>query len=284
MDFERKKLSLSEINTLIEIDVGDLVPLRPLGTVVYLCLAQNQKLVAIKGPFDFFTNEEIDRIRGAGKVYAHPILESVDRIRRVAERVRAVLAWQEPAEGVFLEPAPYEISYSLKPHLSAVWRRNEQALALETFFLPFFIESLCGALPPEELLRFRNEDFMTFEDALLCTATTLFLAINCGYLDVKYLTDAREKLFLEFVSGARADVSVELRELFEWVRGRLRDDSVTRLYQEDFESGTQVTTSKVFSKLEKLDRPILDVNEESVYGPNGLIGVDAGKETDVRVA
>jgi len=202
----------------------------------------------------------------------------------VAERVRAVLAWQEPAEGVFLEPAPYEISYSLKPHLSAVWRRSEQALAIETFFLPFFIEALCGALPSDHLLRFRNEDFTAFEDALLCTSTTLFLAMNCGYLDVKYLTEARERLFLEFVGESRADVSIELRELFEWVRSRLRDESVTRLYQEDFESGAQVTTAKVFSKLEKLDRPILDVNEESVYGPHGLIGVDAERELDGRVA
>lgn len=284
MDFERKKLNLTELNTLIEMDVGDLVPLRPLGTVVYLRLVQNQKLVAIKGPFDFFTSDEIDRIRGAEKVYAHPILESVDKIRRVAERVRSVLAWQEPAEGIFLEPAPYEISYSLKPHLSAVWRRNDQALALETYFLPFFMEVLCGALPTEEFVRFRNEDFTAFEDALLCVDTTLFLAMNCGHLDVKYLSESREKLFRECIEGSRADVSIEIRELFEWARNRLREQSVTRLYQEDFKSDDHVTAAKVFSKLEKLDRPILDVNEESVYGPQGLIDVDVGKEPDGNVA
>ncbi|RYZ71854.1 MAG: hypothetical protein EOP09_04030, partial [Proteobacteria bacterium] len=176
MDFDRRKLNLDEQNSLIEIEIEKLVPLRPLGTVVYLRMEQNKKLLAIKGPFDFFTPDELQKLSAHKKLYAHPILESVQRIQRIAERVRSVLAWQEAPEGIFLEPAPYEISFSLRSHLSAVWRKVEQKVAVETYFLPFFMEELCGSFTSEAWIRFRSEDFPAYERALILTDTTLFLA------------------------------------------------------------------------------------------------------------
>ena len=63
MDFSNRKLPVSAAPNMRSVPIGELKPYSLMLAPVYVFLKRNERFVAVKAPMDFFTPEEIERLR-----------------------------------------------------------------------------------------------------------------------------------------------------------------------------------------------------------------------------
>jgi hypothetical protein len=242
---------------------------------VYVFMRQNEKFVAVKGPLDFFTPEELDRYQVFGMFYIPEFVELALPFRQAGRRVRTLVGWQPQRAGeALLPPAPYEISDAVLRMIGPLWGAG---LEIEPFFAAVFVNELCDLLSAEVLFAAREKGVQVFEQAVLRSSWAVFLALHLGYCDLAFLNAIRLRIFAEELgqknppaNGRTGDV----QELVEIVGLSLSEDALKRVRGESFALHESRTARKMSGRLERVRAQLVSEEDLSptIFGPGGFAG------------
>ncbi len=283
MQFRLRKLPKSKAAELSPFPIETAEPYRPLPAPVYVLLQRNDKLVSVKGPFDFFTAREIDKMKKGGSYFYGPILERVEPFRLAAREVKSMLGWGQPTATHVLEPAPYEISDAVLRKLAALWApitsasgEREAVLGIESYYAVAFANELCEPIPGDRIETAREKDPDLYEIALLRSGIFVFLALHLGYLDLKLLNDLRYRFFNELIQitglGSFVPLSLELAELKRWTENLIHSPEVHLISSEHFQHSISRVTQKLRSRLFRVRDELVNPDAElaHTYDDGGL--------------
>ncbi len=221
MEFVRKKLSIDEGETrLLSCPIESVSPYALMIAPVYVPLRANGKFVAIKGPLDFFSPEELARFRTFESLFFHESVEDALRFREVGRELRALLRWTPPItatkDRIVLEPAPFEISDAV---LKITGPLLGPDMTIEPFYVTVLVNEVCDLLPGSLLHASREKDVKQHELALFRSSLVVLLALILGKNELSFLNSLRIET-LELEIGERVEIpgSDEIRELQQLAR------------------------------------------------------------------
>ncbi|MBS1963057.1 MAG: hypothetical protein JST04_12640 [Bdellovibrionales bacterium] len=279
MEFRTRKLPKAKAAELSSFPIDQAEPYRPLPAPVYLLLPRNEKMVSVKGPFDFFTARDLARLKDAlerqpdgGAFYFGPIYSRVEPFQSLARDVQKMLGWNAPNATSVLEPAPYELSDAVLRKLGTAWAPlsnlngadRDGPIAIESYFAVAFANELCEPIPGDWLEFAREKDPDFYELSLLRSGVFVFLALHLGYLDLKMLSAYRKRFFSDeikiFGSGGAesAPFSLELAELKRWTENLIHSPEVLTISSDQFEHSISRITQKLKSRLQRVRRELTD--------------------------
>jgi hypothetical protein len=286
MEFRTRKLPKAKAAELSSFPIETAEPYRPLPAPIYLLLSKNDKLVSVKGPFDFFTARDLEKLKVGGAYYYGPIYRRVQPFQAIARDIQKILGWNAPNATTVLEPAPFEISDAVLRKLGSVWAPlstingadRDGPLAIESYFAVAFANELCEPIPGDWLELAREKDPDTYELALLRSGVFVFLALHLGYLDLKMLNSYRKRFFNEaiqiFGSGGADSVplSLELAELKRWTESLIHSPEVHTISSDQFDHSISRVTQKLKARLARIRKELADPGAIFVhtYDEDGL--------------
>lgn len=171
--------------------VASVSPYALMLSPVYVLLEKNAKYVAVKAPLDFFTDDELSRLKSFGHFYLPQFVDSVMPFRNTARAIRTLLTLPTPA--------PYEISDAVLRMIGPLWSEGTR---LEPFFVAVFANELCDLLPAGLLAGARDNDVEVFEKAVLQSSWAVFIALHLGKCDMSYLNALRSSVFSDATTNA----------------------------------------------------------------------------------
>ena len=278
MDFSKRKLPLEATSQLRMCPVETIKPFALMISPVYVFMRRNEKFISIKSPLDFFTPEELHRLRSIEMFFMPQFVDNVLPFRNLARRVKMVLGWNPVESAAVLPPAPYELADGALRMMAPLWGRKYQ---LEPFFVSVFINELCALLPGEELMAAREKDFLLMERAIITSAWMVFLSLHVGAADQKYLDTLRLDSFRKVLGTdkvedgvARLDSRSDAGELFRVVSQTLVGEN---LYQplgvSIFSTRTERVAQKIIARLNRIRGENLlgkSPLEGTIYGEKGF--------------
>src|SRR5689334_8605019 len=99
MNFRPRKLPKE---AAMNLRISPIVSVKPYSLMlapVYVFMRLNEKFVSVKGPLDFFTPEELERLQPFESFFLPEFVDTALPFRQVARNVRALLSWQPTAQG-----------------------------------------------------------------------------------------------------------------------------------------------------------------------------------------
>lgn len=280
MRFNLKKLPIETVDSLRQITLESVEPFRPLPAPVYLLMSKNQKFVSIKGPLDFFTPRDLDRLKSVETLYFGEFLDRVQPFRDAARKTRSILSWSGPTGTGVLEPTPYELSDSILRVMGGLWAKlpgdDPNLIGIESYFAVAFANELCDPLPGDRMMQAREADVDRYELALLRSGVAVFFALHLGYIDLSTLNGLRYRVFVENVKlgglSALLPFSKELEDLNKWVNVVVHGPEITTISSDQFQWSLNRTTQKLKSRLQRVRQELLqeDYALQSVYGDGGI--------------
>lgn len=276
MDFSQKKLQPESINELEQVPVESIKPFVPVFAPVYVYLRENAKLISIKAPLDFFTEKELAKFNSHKNLYFFNFKESTDLFKQAGEQARSLLT--EPAEKNLLEKAVYEVSDETLKIIGALWWEYSGKIpGIEPFFIAVFITALCDPLPPQDLLKAREEYASQMDLALFRSSWAVFLALHLGYCDLGFLNELRMRTFRENIYGIPADhiVRNEVDELIQFAYDTLRSTELKLIGADLFKRRKERISHKLEARLERVKKELMSQgkNPPTIFGKRGFIDV-----------
>ncbi len=194
MLFEDKKLQLESVDKLIQCPIYTIEPFALMLAPVYILMKLNMKLVSVKAPLDFFTADELQRLKFHEVFYFPKFAKSSVRLQTAARLIRKILTIQQSE----LSSAPFEISKESFSALSELWGKQIQ---VEPFFMGIFADEFCQPLNQEKMLWARENAVINHDHGLLLSGAAIFVALHLGWFDVKFLNDQRNRIYERTVQG-----------------------------------------------------------------------------------
>jgi hypothetical protein len=274
MDFTQRKLPVEAASSLRICQLETVKPYALMMAPIYVYMRRNEKYVSIKGPLDFFTPDELERLKPFEIVFMPPFVDSVLPFRQVARRAKAILHWDPSSGGkAALPPAPYELSDAILRVVGPLWSPDHY---LEPFFVSIFSNEFCDLLPGNELLEARDRDLSLYERAIFISAWMVFLSLHLGITDTDYLNGLRLRSFRKVVGTEVSEEGVLAfqDELFDLLDQLLPGDSVyQRLGIEDFSERSERVAQKIVSRLKRVQTSLTDITfkKASIWGEKGFI-------------
>lgn len=145
---------------------------------------------------DFFTPEELLRLKQLEQVFFPTAVDEALPYRDLARRVRALLGWVPMDGNIPSPPTPYEMSDAILRLTGTLWGRD---LEIESFFVSVFVNELCSLLPGDELISARETDCEKFERAIVISAWMVLLILHVGVTDLDYLNRLRLAAFRKVI-------------------------------------------------------------------------------------
>jgi hypothetical protein len=264
MLFEDKKLQLESVEDMIRCPVVSVEAFALMLSPVYVLMKLNKKLVSVKAPLDFFTEEELSRLKSHEVFYLPKFALSSVRFQTAGRLVKNILTIKNHNE----HPAPYEQSREIFNVLGPLWGKQIQ---LEPFFLCVLAEELCEPLDSEMMLWARENALVKHDLALLISGTLVFIALNLGWFNLKQLSEVRKEIYEKTVQGE--DWSYPQTELESIVSDvyRILDFSPS-LNIETLRSCNRDWSQKILSRLEYLMKvnPNMKYESVTIYGEEGF--------------
>ncbi len=283
MQFKTRKLPKSKAAELETFRLETAEPYRPLPAPIYVLLQRNEKLVSVKGPFDFFSGRDLEKMKVGGKYFYGPILSRVEPFTTAANEIKKMIGWSQPTATRVLEAAPYEISDAVLRKLASLWAPVSQSesvkggvIGIESYFAVAFANELCELIPGDRMEMARDRDPDQYEIALLRSGVFAFLALHLGYLDVKLLSELRYRFFHELIqlTGLQQFVplSLELAELKRWTENLIHSPEVLMVSSDQFDFSISRVTQKLKSRLFRIRNELADPNAvlAHTYDDGGL--------------
>jgi hypothetical protein len=278
MDFSERKLTLDAESTLLRCPIESVHAYALMIAPVYLELRLNARFVSIKAPLDFFTPEELARLRAHGDIHLPKFVETALPFRDAGRKARALLEWdpgRAGGEGA-LGPTPYELSDALLRLAAPLWgvSATEPDLGIEPFFTVAFANELCATLPADALVRARENDLETYERAVLASSWVTLAALMLGYADRAFLDRLRERVFRRMALGEFASVRLsdvdQLENLAYAVFGG--DTAPRRVTLGQIEARTERAAFKLAARLRRVNRELTGPRDHlpTIYGPRGF--------------
>ena len=291
MRFSRRKISNEEIRSLRRVRVDVCAPNAILLTPIYVYLPKNRKFVAVKAPLQFFSPEELEKLRPFENFYLPEFVDLVAPFQRAGEAVRETLKLRQrrqirTSRGASKVPIPmpqFELNDAVMRLVVPLWRGG---VRIEPFFLCFFADELCDPLPPDALLKAAEENVDLFELTLLRASTAVFLALHLGYCDAKLLSCLRERVFREAWpavwpasdGGTIAPLAGELGQILALVQALVPDAEVREVSLERMNETIAGSASggrgadKLICRLTRVKTELGDTPglQASLYGEKGI--------------
>ena len=275
MNFSRKKLSKDAAADLRALPVDTVRAYALMPAPVYVYLRSNEKFVSIKAPLDFFTPDELRRMRKYETFYLPKFVDEVTQYREGARAVRALLTAGPDPAGATAEPSPtpFAVSDAVLRKLGPLWNVGG---VFETFFAALFCDELCAPLPPELLNGAHERSVETYERAVLQAATVTFLALHLGYSNLDFLNVLRLSTFERIVAPVPGPtLRTEVMELTRLVGEMLRDTEFREIRSDWLARHPARAAHRLVSRLARIDADLV-VRERvapSIFGERGFADV-----------
>ncbi len=283
MDFSKKKLSIDKVNELHRVDIETVQPFSLMLTPVYVYLRRNEKLLSLKGPLDFFTQDELNRLRPCEHFYFSKFIESVVPFRKAGLNVREALNWKalslnttsDSVSEYTLSPIPYVLSDKIIQIIGPLWwDRGNGDPGIEPFLVSAFVNEVCETLPTDKLLRARDLSVQEYERGILLSSWTIFLALHLGYCDLVFLNQLRSDVFDATVFGKKIErKDLEIKDLILFSKDTYERASLHAIESRDFLARSEKIAHKLVSRLNRISKEFVSRGETvpSIFGERGFI-------------
>lgn len=216
MLFDDKKLHLESIDLMIQCPISSVQPYSLMLSPVYVLMKLNKKLVSVKAPLDFFTDEELKRLSVNEVFYLPKFAGSSVRFQSAARVIHNIFTIRQ---GKFMA-TPFEISKETFGILAPLWGKQFQ---VEPFFMSVFAEELCQSLNPKIMLWARENAVVRHDLGLLLSGALIFIAVHLGWSNLDELDRIRRTVYEKTVKGEEWKnpaseiefIASELNELFD---------------------------------------------------------------------
>ena len=265
MLFDDKKLQLESVNELIRCPIHSIEPYALMLAPVYVLMKLNKKLVSVKAPLDFFTQEELEKLNSSDVLYLPKFVKSSVRFQTAARVTKNIFTVTQAP----LNPTPYEISKESFNVLSELWGKQVQ---IEPFFMSIFADELCSPLDFKKLIWAREHQVVKHDHGLLLSGTFVFIAVHLGWFDLELLSRYRNMIYEKTVQGEEwglpanelETIIQDLNQVIE-VKPHLNIAILRDLPSE--------WAKKLASRLDQLykKRKTLIHDSVSIYGPEGFV-------------
>ena len=282
MNFSARKLPSDAAEELRNCPITTVAPFALMLAPVYVFMRINAKFVSIKAPLDFFTPEEIEKLKPFESFFLPEFVESTIPFRDAGRRIRAILNWQ-PSDPLTLAPTSYEVSDAVLQILGPLWAffspaKKESAL-IEPFFTAVFTNDFCDLLPIKLLKQSREVDLESFECALLRSSWAVFLALHLGYNDWNYLSALRLHVFEKTIQSKVGNTmtgfqsSQEIEELIRLVEDSVLNSTTPTLGSAWFSGRPERVAKKIASRIERVKVQMINPEQPvtSLFGPRGIV-------------
>jgi hypothetical protein len=280
----RRKLLPDQAEALAEVKIATLESCSLLYAPIYVYLEKNGKYLSVKGPFDFFTDADLDKLKSYKVFYVPKFVYSLNEIRQTAVQIRTILVSkastilrlrQNVNFQVKLLRAPFEISNIILKNLGQLWRKYpDDEIGMEPFFMVVFVNELLGNLPPEVLLRTKEADKDHFEKSMFISSIVVFLALHLGYCDFEFISSLRLDILDQILfSNSDFKTHIEVQEMISLAEDLLKGSQLQCIKANRFDPLGSKVSQKLFHRLGRIREELLLHSEEplTVFGERGLI-------------
>ena len=286
MDFSRPKLPLSEAPNLRRLRLKSLKPYELVVAPIYAYLRKNEKFIAIRAPLDFFTPNDLEKLKAFDLLYTIPFVDIVSPFKTYARMVRRAIEYELPhavdprgeslGEGYYpvvpLDIANYEKSDAILRPLGSVWGPGT---TVEPFFVAIFIEELLGTIDGDLMESVRDAGVERFEVALMRSAWTIFLALHIGYVNLTYLKALHARCFKYFglaKGNFEEDFLPEEQELIVLASESLETNKVANLSSRFVMDRFERAAQKLKSRFQRMAKEFINERSPmvSIFGKNGF--------------
>jgi hypothetical protein len=293
VQFSVRKLPSEAAEELRPCEISTVKPFALMLAPVYVFLAKNQKYVSVKGPLDFFTDADLERLKSFKTFYFPEFVDTALLFRLAARRVKALMEWNptkslggHQKDQIELPPAPYELSDAVLRILVGLWGVeggvNPEAAQIEPFFVAVFANEICDLMPSFLLYDTREKSVKRFERAIVGSSWAVFMALHLGYCNKAFLTSFRQTVF-EYVSERNPlpkEIAPELRELAQSSRKLVSSgESDASLFRGitfwDLTCSPTRTAQRLQSRFKRISREMPSPYHEppSIFGVGGFLDV-----------
>jgi hypothetical protein len=275
MDFRPRKLPKEAAINLRISPITSVKPYALMIAPVYVFMRINEKFVSVKGPLDFFTPEELERLKSFESFFLPEFVDAALPFRQVARDVKRLVGWEPKIDGeAALPPAPYEVSDAVLRMLGPLWGAG---LVIEPFFAAVFANELCDLLPVEKLRVARDEDVVRYERAVLRSGWAVFLALHLGYCDLPFLNQLQQRVFDASFTGVGIPAvgrAADVDELLEIAWASMGADATVAVRGEVFASHPGRSAQKIARRLTRIQDEAMILETQpvpSIRGEKGFV-------------
>jgi len=282
MDFTERKLQKSAAADLKRISLESLRPFTPMFAPVYVFMKRNEKFLGIKSPLDFFSPPDLDKVRPFDAVYVPRAFSDLVAGYQDAGRRVKTLMFEKPEEiargkqdstypEVKLGQSSFELSDAVIRVLGPIWGKK---LSLEPFFIAAFVEDFCERIPEEFLLQARDTNIELYELGLLRAGVAVFLAIQLGFCNKRFLDEFRWQVFQRFALGkSTAHHATDLSEIEDMTISLVRDSMEKQVDALQISALSGLTAAKVAARFKRIESQFAKNSPfvGSIYGPEGFL-------------
>jgi hypothetical protein len=273
MDFTRKKLPKEAALNLRICPIASVKPYALMLGPVYVFMRLNEKFVSVKGPLDFFTPEELERLKTFESFHLPEFVDQALPFRQVARHARSIVGWTPTEDGEEqLPPAPYELSDAVLRMLGPLWGPDA---VIEPFFAAVFANELCDLLPDAVLVSAREQSVQAFERAVLRSGWAVFIALHLGYCELPFLNRLRRRVFEgSDLAPPSTGVASEIDELVAVVFDSMGADLRSPVRGSVFEEQGSRAGLKMAGRLKRV-LTMIDATEpaSTIFGERGFVDV-----------
>lgn len=289
MRFNLKKQPANLASQFRAVQISDLEAHKLLPATVYLYLEANEKFLALKEPFDFFTEAELEKFSKRGTFHVPEHFDLAIPFREAGQSVRSMFEWSG-GEGNELEPSSYEMSDAIIRQMANLWApldpTQKNNAGIESYFIAIFVHEIVDPLPSNWLDESRAKDLDGYLVSVLRAALSVFVALHLGFSDRKRLCDLYAWVFVEssgIVVSEDFNVTPQMKEIYSWTKEFIRSPGVEFLE-------TDSITGKKGRVIEQLSSRLKRICSELISDQSRLRSIHLEpwviqqKETEVRDA
>ena len=265
MHFDDRRLQLESASELIQCPIHSIKPFALMLAPVYVLMKLNQKFVSVKAPLDFFTDDELQRLKNYEVFYLPTFARSSIRFQTAARLVKKTLTLRNDLFNL----SSCELSGESFKIISALWGKS---IRVESFFMSVFADELCTPFENSLMLNARENAVVLHDLGILLSGAVVFCALHLGYLDHHFLCSLRENIYRRTVEGD------------DWTKPQNEIDLITsdllRLVSMDQALSLEVLNNiesewarKLSARLEYLKKLNTNLLEESatIHGESGFV-------------
>jgi hypothetical protein len=274
MDFKQRKLPKEAVEQLRICPIRTLQPYALMMAPAYVYMKLNEKFVMMKGPFDFFTEEELERVKSFESLFFPEEVDMAIRFRNVANDVRELLGWnpetvvlhqlkektQGQKEEIPLMLSSFELSDAIIRVIGPLWRPGPY---IDPYFVSVFVNELCELITPELLKSYRDQSIVDFEKAIMSSSWAVFIALHLGYTDLSFLNRLRLSVIHETMSGQSANLTSpwknpEIHQMIQVARNSLGKDLEplpgSLIHYNVLQTHFNIASEKLSSRMRRVER------------------------------
>ncbi len=262
MDFKQRKLPKEAVEQLRICPIRTVQPYALMMAPAYVYMKLNEKFVMVKGAFDFFTEEELERLKSFESIFFPEEVDTAIRFREVANEVRELLSWNpetallQPREEIPLAVSSFELSDAVIRVIGPLWKPGP---FIDPFFVSVFVNELCELLTPDLLKSYRDQSVVDFEKAVMSSSWAVFIALHLGYSDLRFINRLRLSVVQEMMTGqCEKWRSPEISQLVRTARESLGTECEpipgSMIHYNVLKSSFGTTSEKLSSRMRRVER------------------------------